>query len=63
VVGIAKFKNDKLIFGQNVKKSVKELLEISFETLKKIRDEAHRFANSYRKKLFKIGESHLFSSS
>jgi excinuclease ABC subunit C len=63
VVGIAKFKNDKLIFGQNVKKSVKELLEISFETLKKIRDEAHRFANSYRKKLFKIGKSHLFSSS
>ena len=63
VVGIAKFKNDKLIFGQNVKKSVKELLEISFETLKKIRDEAHRFANSYRKKLFKIGKSHLSSSS
>ena len=65
VIGIAKFKNDKLIFGQNVKKSVKELLEISFETLKKIRDEAHRFANSYRKKLFKIkiGDSPPFSSS
>jgi excinuclease ABC subunit C len=54
VVGIAKFKNDKLIFGKNIKKSVKELLETSFDTLRKIRDEAHRFANSYRKKLMRI---------
>jgi excinuclease ABC subunit C len=54
VVGIAKFNNDKLIFGKNIKKSVKELLEISFDTLRKIRDEAHRFANSYRKKLMRI---------
>lgn len=54
VIGIAKFKNDKLIFGGNIKKSIKELLEISFETLKKIRDEAHRFANLYRKQLMRI---------
>jgi len=54
VVGIAKFNNDKLVFGKNIKKSVKELLEISFNTLRKIRDEAHRFANSYRKKLMQI---------
>jgi len=54
VIGIAKFKNDKLIFGKNIKKSVKELLETSFDTLRKIRDEAHRFANSYRKKLMRI---------
>ena len=54
VIGIAKFKNDKLIFGRNIKKSVKELLETSFDTLRKIRDEAHRFANSYRKKLMRI---------
>ena len=54
VVGIAKFNNDKLIFGKNIKKSVKELLEISFDTLRKIRDEAHRFANSYRKTLMRI---------
>jgi len=54
IVGIAKFNNDKLIFGKNTKRSVKELLEISFDTLRKIRDEAHRFANSYRKKLMRI---------
>jgi len=54
VVGIAKFKNDKLVFGKDIKKSVKELLTISFDTLRKIRDEAHRFANSYRKKLMQI---------
>ena len=54
VVGIAKFNNDKLVFGKNIKKSVKELLEISFDTLRKIRDEAHRFANSYRKTLMII---------
>jgi excinuclease UvrABC nuclease subunit len=54
VIGIAKFNNDKLIFGKNIKKSVKELLEISFDTLRKIRDEAHRFANAYRKKLMRI---------
>jgi len=51
VIGIAKFNNDKLVFGEGIKKSVKELLEASFDTLRKIRDEAHRFANSYRKKL------------
>jgi len=54
IVGIAKFNHDKLVFGKNIKKSIKDLLEISFETLRKIRDEAHRFANSYRKKLMRI---------
>jgi excinuclease ABC subunit C len=54
VIGIAKFNNDKLVFGKNIKKSVKELLEISFDTLRKIRDEAHRFANAYRKTLMRI---------
>ncbi len=54
VVGIAKFNKDKLVFGKNIKKSVKELLEISFNTLRKIRDETHRFANAYRKKLMRI---------
>jgi len=54
VVGIAKFNNDKLVFGKDIKKSIKELLVASFDALRKIRDEAHRFANSYRKKLMKI---------
>jgi len=54
VIGIAKFRNDKLIFGKNIKKSVKELLTFSFDTLRRIRDEAHRFANSYRKKLMRL---------
>lgn len=54
VVGIAKFKKDKLIFGKNIKRSVKELLTLSFETLKKIQKEAHRFANVYREKLMRL---------
>lgn len=54
VIAIAKFKNDRLIFGKNIKKSIRELLTISFDTLKQIRDEAHRFANAYRQKLMKI---------
>ncbi|MCX8015950.1 MAG: GIY-YIG nuclease family protein [Patescibacteria group bacterium] len=54
VIGIAKFQNDKLIFGKNIKKSIKELLQLSFDILKQIRDEAHRFANQYRKALMKI---------
>ncbi len=53
VVGISKFQNDKLIFGK-MKKSVKDLIELSKNDLLKLRDEAHRFANSYRKKLMRI---------
>jgi excinuclease ABC subunit C len=56
VVGIAKFQRDKLIFGKNVKKSVKELLSISFKTLQKIRDEAHRLANYYRQKRLRLAQ-------
>lgn len=52
VVGIAKFKGDKLIFGK-IKKSLKELIILSFGRLRIIRDEAHRFANSYRIRILK----------
>jgi excinuclease ABC subunit C len=50
IIGIAKFGGDKIVFGKT-KKSLKELISLSFEQLRKIRDEAHRFANSYRNKL------------
>ncbi|MFA4990787.1 MAG: GIY-YIG nuclease family protein [Candidatus Paceibacterota bacterium] len=53
VVGISKFQNDKLIFGK-MKKSVKDLVELSKNDLLKLRDEAHRFANNYRKKLMSV---------
>lgn len=52
VVGIAKFKGDKLVFGK-IKKSLKELIVLSFGQLRKARDEAHRFANSFRKRILK----------
>jgi len=52
-VGISKFQNDKLIFGK-MKKSVKDLVELSKNDLLKLRDEAHRFANNYRKKLMSV---------
>lgn len=52
VIGIAKFKGDKLIFGK-MKKSLKELIILSFGQLRIIRNEVHRFANAYRKKISK----------
>lgn len=51
-VGISKYQNDKLIFPKKTKASLKKMLESSKDLLLKVRDEAHRFANSYRKKLF-----------
>jgi len=53
LVGISKYQNDKLIFPQGMKKSLKELIATNKSLLLKVRNEAHRFANSYRKKLFK----------
>lgn len=50
VVGIAKYEGDRLVFGK-IKKPLKELISLSFPNLLKIRNEAHRFANSLRKKL------------
>jgi excinuclease ABC subunit C len=43
---------DKLVFGK-MQKSLKDLISLSFPQLLKIRNEAHRFANSLRKKLLK----------
>lgn len=50
VVGIAKFRNDRIIFGK-LKKSLKEIISLSFRELQKIRNEAHRFSNSARKRI------------
>jgi excinuclease ABC subunit C len=52
VVGISKYESDRLVFGK-MQKSLKNLISISFPQLLKIRNEAHRFANSLRKKLLK----------
>jgi excinuclease ABC subunit C len=52
VVGISKYESDRLVFGK-MQKSLKDLISISFPQLLKIRNEAHRFANSLRKKLLK----------
>lgn len=53
LAGISKYQNDKLVFPQGMKKSLKELIATNKSLLLKVRNEAHRFANSYRKKLFK----------
>ncbi len=52
VVGISKYDSDKLVYGK-IRKSLKDLISLSFPQLLKIRNEAHRFANSLRKKLLK----------
>jgi excinuclease ABC subunit C len=50
LVGISKLQNDKLVFSKNTKKSFKDLAEINKSTFLKMREEAHRFANAFRKK-------------
>lgn len=52
VVGIAKYESDRLVYGK-IQKSLKDLISLSFPQLLRIRNEAHRFANSLRKKLLK----------
>lgn len=44
--------NDRLVFGK-IQKSLKDLISLSMPQLLQIRNEAHRFANSLRKKLLK----------
>jgi excinuclease ABC subunit C len=51
LVGISKLQNDKLVFSKNTKKSFKDLAEINKSTFLKMREEAHRFANAFRKKI------------
>jgi len=52
VIGISKFQFDKLVFSKKIDKSLKGIISLSFDELKKIRDEAHRFTNSARKRSF-----------
>ncbi|MDD5760577.1 MAG: GIY-YIG nuclease family protein [Candidatus Pacebacteria bacterium] len=52
LVGISKYQNDKLVFPRGMKKSLKELIATNKSLLLKVREEAHRFANSYRERLF-----------
>lgn len=44
LVGISKFKDDKLIFPKATKKSLKQLIEDIREILLRVREEAHRFS-------------------
>lgn len=62
VVGIAKHKTEKLIFNK-IKKSLREIISLCFNEFKKIRDEAHRFANFGRKRLSKHYLKILMASS
>lgn len=50
IIGISKFSGDKLIFQKNIKKSIRNLIEISKNDLLKLRDETHRFAISFSRK-------------
>lgn len=46
-LGISKFQNDKLVIPKNFSKNLKELVQINKKLLLQVRDEAHRFANSF----------------
>lgn len=50
VVGISKYKNDKLVYPPKTKKSVKSFAEEKKDILLKIREEAHRFGLKYSRK-------------
>ena len=43
-VGISKYGGDKLVFPKNLKPSQRDLIKTSYQTLLKVREEAHRFA-------------------
>lgn len=53
LVGISKYRNDKLVFPPGMKKNLKALIETAKPTLLKIREESHRFSlwASRRKRL------------
>ncbi|MFA5420601.1 MAG: GIY-YIG nuclease family protein [Patescibacteria group bacterium] len=54
VVGLSKFSGDKLVFLSNVDLKFKKSAEEAKDILLSARDEAHRFANSARKRAKKI---------
>jgi len=50
LIGISKLANDKLVFPKNIKKSIKELIQSIKITILRVRNESHRFANSFSRK-------------
>jgi len=50
LMGISKLANDKLVFPKNTKKSIKELIQSIKITILRVRNESHRFANSFSRK-------------
>jgi len=49
LVGLSKYGGDKLVFGNNLSKALKENLASQKQLLERVRDEAHRFANKGRR--------------
>ena len=52
-VGLSKYAGDKIVFSQDMKKDKRLLIENLKPILLKAREEAHRFANSGRKRAFR----------
>jgi len=51
VIGISKFSNDKIVFPSKIKRELKIAIESSKDVLLKLREEAHRFALKFSRKL------------
>lgn len=49
LVGLSKYGGDELVFGNHLSKALKDNLASQKQLLKRVRDEAHRFANRGRK--------------
>ena len=50
LVGLSKYGGDELVFGKHLSKALKDNLTSQKQLLKRVRDEAHRFANRGRKR-------------
>jgi excinuclease ABC subunit C len=54
IIGISKYKKDELIFPYKTSPSFKKLAQSLKNLLLQVREEAHRFSNSFRKRISKL---------
>jgi excinuclease ABC subunit C len=52
LLGISKYSGDKIVYSKKMKKEFKQVIETNIKVLLQARNEAHRFANRFRKNKF-----------
>lgn len=56
LIGLSKLAGDELVFAKNTSVNIKNLAKNIKITLQQARDEAHRFANTHRRRKMKLGQ-------